>query len=116
MEYTSVWTDRKGNQHFSFDLADSFYPQFYLTDKDGTTVNLTGIASTLYIRKSRFEAVLIQKTCINLDQTTNTGKSVVVVTTLDIEDTLSIGTYEYEIKFDVATSQAKVKRGMIVVR
>ena len=116
MEYTPVWTDRKGNQHFSFDLAESFYPQFYLTDKDKVAVDLTGITSTLYIRKSRFEDILIQKTCVNLNQTTYKGKSVCIVTTTDINDNLSIGVYEYEIKFNVASLQAKVKRGTIIVR
>jgi len=113
-EYSDVWTDRQGNYHFKIDLSSYKGLNFTTTDYNGDLVNLTGRVSTLNIRKSRFEDVLITKTCTNLNQTTYTGQTVAILTSTDIS-LLSLGRYEYEYILLIGELQPIVKRGTLTI-
>jgi hypothetical protein len=88
-----------GNYYIPVPSGNSRDLKIYITDKDATALDITGLSVLVSIRKYRDSTALVSELASILDQVTHKGYALFQITPTMTGTTLGRGTFELEVKF-----------------
>ena len=104
---TQLTLEDNGNYRLPITRGDSFDLKIYVTDKDATALDLTGMSITVNIKQYIDSTASVTGLASILDQTSNKGYALFQITPTMTGTTLSRGAYILEVVFTYDSTHIK---------